>query len=69
MSFLKKISPKEKYIYSLAILIIMGSFFVFDSILLSLTFSILVLLIVEQRYTQAVMQPRMIVKTEKSQKN
>ena len=53
MSFLKKISPKEKYIYSLAILIIMGSFFVFDSILLSLTFSILVLLIVEQRYTQA----------------
>ena len=31
----------------------MGSFFVFDSILLSLTFSILVLLIVEQRYTQA----------------
>ena len=53
MSFLKKISPKEKYIYSLAILIIMGSFFVFDSILLSLAFSILVLLIVEQRYTQA----------------
>ena len=53
MSFLKKISPKEKYIYSLSILIIMGSFFVFDSILLSLTFSILVLLIVEQRYTQA----------------
>ena len=53
MSFLKKILPKEKYIYSLAILIIMGSFFVFDSILLSLTFNILVLLIVEQRYTQA----------------
>ena len=53
MSFLNQISPKEKYLYSLAILIMVGSFFVFNSMLFSLTFSFLVLLIVEQRYTQA----------------
>jgi len=53
MSFLNQISPKEKYLYSLAILIMVGSFFIFNSMLFSLTFSFLVLLIVEQRYTQA----------------